>query len=139
MVIWKNSNIFSSKLWSSNAVWGNIAIWEGNIKYQLIALCCVQGSYSFPAFLNNKNQLKTYGIWDHGSIQYNTGVVPCSVRLCCVTNFASNIYSPQPPLSHSFILLSPLVHSQYILIQQKLKLSHRKSKKLIPEETWGRQ
>ena len=29
-------------------------------------------------------------------------------RVQCVTNFASNIYSPQPPLSPSFILLSAL-------------------------------
>ena len=34
--------------------------------------------------------------------------------------------SPQPPLSPSFILLSPLVHSQFILMQQKWKSSHRK-------------
>ena len=34
--------------------------------------------------------------------------VPSVFRLPCVTNFVSNIYSPQPPLSPSFILLSAL-------------------------------
>ena len=35
-------------------------------------------------------------------------------------------HPPQPPLSPSFILQSPLVHSQFIVMQQKWKSSQRK-------------